>query len=101
MKHKISVPARFKTSLIILLSCNIHFSTDNECVPIIFLCRKRVSEYEEIIVTPIHPPGDFESSQITEENEDFAGRQRFHQTANVQPIIGKQIRPSDSVQILQ
>ncbi|KAK7579906.1 hypothetical protein V9T40_000535 [Parthenolecanium corni] len=65
------------------------------------LFRRRVTEYEEIIVTPIYPPGDFESSQITEENEDFAGRQRFHQTANVQPVIGKQIRPSDSVQILQ
>lgn len=63
--------------------------------------RKRTYEYEEIIVTPVHPPSDIEPSQLTEENEDFAGRLRFHQTANVQPLIGKQMRASDAVQILQ
>lgn len=64
-------------------------------------CRKRTYEYEEIIVTPIHPPSDIQPSQLTEENVDFAGRLRFHQTANVQPLIGKQRMATDTVQILQ
>lgn len=63
--------------------------------------RKRAYEYEEIIVTPVHPPTDIEPSQLTEENEDFSGRLRFHQTANVQPLIGRQMLPSDAVQILR
>lgn len=65
------------------------------------MCRKRTYEYEEIIVTPVHPPTNMESSQLNEENVDFSERLRFHQTANVQPLIGKQLSRSDAVQILQ
>jgi len=62
---------------------------------------RSANDYEEIIVTPVYPPSNLESSQLNEENQDFAGRQRFHQTANVQPVIGRQMRSSDTVQILQ
>lgn len=68
---------------------------------IFFSCRKRAYEYEEIIVTPIHPPSDIQPSQLTEDNEDFAGRLRFHQTANVQPLMGSQGVTAETVQILQ
>lgn len=68
---------------------------------ILRILRKRTYEYEEIIVTPIHPPSEIQPSQLTEENQDFAGRQRFHQTANVQPLIGKQRMSTETVQILQ
>lgn len=40
-------------------------------------------DYEEIVVTPIHPGVQTSSAQLNEENEDFAGRRRYHQIANV------------------
>ncbi|XP_046999272.1 solute carrier family 12 member 8 isoform X1 [Schistocerca americana] len=45
---------------------------------------RRVQEYEQIIVTPVHPGMETLSSQINEDNEDFANRRRYHQTSTVQ-----------------
>ncbi|XP_012256165.2 solute carrier family 12 member 8 [Athalia rosae] len=50
---------------------------------ILRLMGKRVSDYEQIVVTPNHPGVQTSSSQLNEENEDFAGRRRYHQTATV------------------
>lgn len=46
--------------------------------------RKRVTEYEQIVVTPSCPGVNLRSDQLNEENEDFASRRRYHQTAIVQ-----------------
>ncbi|KAJ8951941.1 hypothetical protein NQ318_013608 [Aromia moschata] len=45
---------------------------------------KRVTDYEQIIVTPVHPGVDVTSSQLNEDNVDFANRRRYHQSATVQ-----------------
>lgn len=50
----------------------------------IFFFRKRVTDYEQIIVTPVHPGLDVTSDQINEDNEDFSNRRRYHQSAVVQ-----------------
>lgn len=46
--------------------------------------RKRVYDYEQIVVTPIVSGVDVSSTQLNEENEDFASRRRYHQSAYVQ-----------------
>lgn len=46
-------------------------------------CRRKVYDYEQIVVTPIHPGVETCSAQLNEENEDFSGRRRYHQTATV------------------
>lgn len=46
-------------------------------------CRKKVHDYEQIVVTPIPPGVETCSAQLNEENEDFSGRRRYHQTATV------------------
>lgn len=46
--------------------------------------RKRMQEYEQIVVTPSCPGVDFQSNQMNEENEDFASRRRYHQTSVIQ-----------------
>ncbi|XP_076675412.1 solute carrier family 12 member 8 isoform X3 [Andrena cerasifolii] len=43
----------------------------------------KVYDYEQIVVTPVHPGVETCSTQLNEENEDFAGRRRYHQTATV------------------
>ncbi|XP_046420703.1 solute carrier family 12 member 8 isoform X1 [Neodiprion fabricii] len=50
---------------------------------ILKLMGKRVSDYEQIVVTPNHPGVEISSSQLNEENEDFAGRRRYHQTSTI------------------
>ncbi|XP_057655206.1 solute carrier family 12 member 8 isoform X2 [Diorhabda carinulata] len=45
---------------------------------------RRVTDYEQIIVTPVHPGLDVTSSQLNEDNEDFSNRRRYHQSATVQ-----------------
>lgn len=45
--------------------------------------RRKVYDYEQIVVTPVHPGVETCSAQLNEENEDFAGRRRYHQTATV------------------
>ncbi|CAH1256635.1 unnamed protein product [Diabrotica balteata] len=44
---------------------------------------RRVTDYEQIIVTPVHPGLDVTSSQLNEDNEDFSNRRRYHQSATV------------------
>jgi potassium/chloride transporter 8 len=43
-----------------------------------------VQEYEQIVVTPIHPGVEVTSAQLNEDNEDFAYRRRYHQSSTVQ-----------------
>ncbi|XP_076675411.1 solute carrier family 12 member 8 isoform X2 [Andrena cerasifolii] len=47
------------------------------------LMGRKVYDYEQIVVTPVHPGVETCSTQLNEENEDFAGRRRYHQTATV------------------
>ncbi|XP_020283096.1 solute carrier family 12 member 8 [Pseudomyrmex gracilis] len=47
------------------------------------LMGKKVHDYEQIVVTPIPPGVETCSAQLNEENEDFSGRRRYHQTATV------------------
>ncbi|KAK7870096.1 hypothetical protein R5R35_011077 [Gryllus longicercus] len=48
------------------------------------LMGRRVHEYEQIVVTPMHPGVEVCSAQLNEENEDFASRRRYHQSSTVQ-----------------
>lgn len=48
-----------------------------------FYSRRKVYDYEQIVVTPVHPGVETCSAQLNEENEDFSGRRRYHQTATV------------------
>ncbi|XP_057340185.1 solute carrier family 12 member 8 [Microplitis mediator] len=50
---------------------------------ILRLIGRKIYDYEQIVVTPIHPGVDISSAQLNEENQDFAGRRRYHQTATV------------------
>ncbi|XP_044740944.1 solute carrier family 12 member 8 isoform X2 [Chrysoperla carnea] len=59
---------------------------------ILRLCGKRVQEYEQIIVTPNHPGVDMTSSQINEDNIDFASRRRYHQSSTV---VGHMVNVDD------
>lgn len=50
------------------------------------ICRcvgKRSHEYEQIVVTPVHPELNLTSTQLNEDNQDFASRRRYHQSATV------------------
>lgn len=47
------------------------------------LMGRKVYDYEQIVVTPVHPGVETSSAQLNEENEDFAGRRRYHQTSTV------------------
>ncbi|NXY55074.1 S12A8 protein, partial [Callaeas wilsoni] len=44
-------------------------------------CRKRPSPKEQIVVTPSFATVGMETRQLTEENEDFASRDRYHQSS--------------------
>lgn len=44
---------------------------------------RRVYEYEQIVVTPVHPGVHVTASQLNEDNEDFASRRRYHQSSTV------------------
>ncbi|CAH1103374.1 unnamed protein product [Psylliodes chrysocephalus] len=50
---------------------------------ILRLLGRRVTDYEQIVVTPVHPGMDVTSSQLNEDNQDFANRRRYHQSATV------------------
>lgn len=54
------------------------------CTFIYLFFSKRVQEYEQIVVTPIHPGVEVTSAQLNEENQDFASRRRYHQSSTVQ-----------------
>lgn len=52
-------------------------------VTIAMCLGKKVYDYEQIVVTPVYPGVDVTSSQLNEDNEDFANRRRYHQSATV------------------
>ncbi|XP_043274676.1 solute carrier family 12 member 8 [Venturia canescens] len=52
-------------------------------ISILRLMGRKVYDYEQIVVTPVHPGVETSSAQLNEENEDFAGRRRYHQTSTV------------------
>lgn len=47
------------------------------------LMGKRVYDYEQIVVTPVHHGVETWSTQLNEDNDDFSERRRYHQTATV------------------
>lgn len=52
---------------------------------VVFRCfGKRVHDYEQVVVTPSCPNVPLAAAQLNEENEDFASRRRYHQSAVVQ-----------------
>ncbi|KAJ7419134.1 hypothetical protein BTVI_26525 [Pitangus sulphuratus] len=50
---------------------------------LITLCRRRPSPKEQIVVTPSFATVGMETRQLTEENTDFASRDRYHQSSLV------------------
>lgn len=58
----------------------------NSCVVFTLCFRRKGNDYEEIVIPPEVPNLDLSSDMINEENEDFAYRQRFHQTATIQTM---------------
>ncbi|XP_066938133.1 solute carrier family 12 member 8 [Macrobrachium rosenbergii] len=47
---------------------------------------QRPAEYDQVIVTPLHPGVEITANQLTEENEDFAARSRYHQSTPGQAL---------------
>lgn len=52
-------------------------------IALLRIMGRKVYDYEQIVVTPVHPGVETCSAQLNEENEDFSGRRRYHQTATV------------------
>ncbi|XP_055668826.1 solute carrier family 12 member 8 isoform X1 [Falco peregrinus] len=48
---------------------------------LITLCRRRPSPREQIVVTPSFATVGMETTQLTQENTDFASRDRYHQSS--------------------
>nr|CAI5849063.1 unnamed protein product [Callosobruchus analis] len=44
---------------------------------------RRVIDYEQIVVSPVDPSVDVTPSQLNEDNQDFANRRRYHQSATI------------------
>ncbi|KAK7073144.1 hypothetical protein SK128_011361 [Halocaridina rubra] len=44
------------------------------------------TEYDQVVVTPLHPGVEITANQLTEENEDFAARSRYHQSTPGQAL---------------
>nr|XP_045609919.1 solute carrier family 12 member 8-like [Procambarus clarkii] len=44
------------------------------------------AEYDQVVVTPLHPGVEVTANQLTEENEDFAARSRYHQSTPGQAL---------------
>ncbi|XP_068084944.1 solute carrier family 12 member 8 isoform X2 [Anabrus simplex] len=65
------------------LSAEFHFFRWLKNV-LLRLMGKRVQEYEQIVVTPMHPGVEVRSAQLNEDNEDFASRRRYHQSSTIQ-----------------
>ncbi|XP_076307134.1 solute carrier family 12 member 8 [Tachypleus tridentatus] len=40
-------------------------------------------DYDQIVVTPMHPGMEVMAAQLTEENKDYAARERYHQSTTV------------------
>ncbi|XP_042861452.1 solute carrier family 12 member 8-like [Penaeus japonicus] len=47
---------------------------------------QRSAEYDQVVVTPLHPGVEVTANQLTEENEDFAARSRYHQSTPGQAL---------------
>lgn len=63
----------------------MHFTRMSACTYLFnFICRKRMHDYEQVVVTPSCPNVPLAAAQLNEENEDFASRRRYHQSAVVQ-----------------
>ncbi|XP_054268188.1 solute carrier family 12 member 8 isoform X2 [Macrosteles quadrilineatus] len=54
-------------------------------IALLRICGRKGVDYEEIVIPPEVPNLNLCRDQINEENEDFAYRQRFHQTASIRP----------------
>ncbi|KAF2883023.1 hypothetical protein ILUMI_23161 [Ignelater luminosus] len=50
---------------------------------------RRFYEYERIVVTPTYPAVDITTAQLNEDNQDFASRRRYHQSATMQGHLVK------------
>lgn len=46
--------------------------------------RKRVIDYEQVVVTPSCPGVNLSPTQLNDDNEDFQSRRRYHHSAVVQ-----------------
>ncbi|NXR09434.1 S12A8 protein, partial [Semnornis frantzii] len=56
-------------------------------------CRRRPSPKEQIVVTPSFATVGMETTQLTEENADFASRDRYHQSSLIsREEFGKQFQ---------
>jgi len=68
-----------------------------ECISA--LCGRKPRGYEEIVISSMDPHMEVEASQLTEENEDFASRSRYHQTSTVR---GRNLdnRPEDELALV-
>lgn len=52
---------------------------------VVFRCfGKRVTDYEQVVVTPSCPGVNVMSAQLNEDNDDFSSRRRYHQSSVVQ-----------------
>ncbi len=51
----------------------------------VFVFRKSSHEYDHIVVTPMHPGVEVMAAQLTEDNEDYLSRERYHHSSMVQP----------------
>lgn len=57
------------------------------------VCRRRPSPKEQIVVTPSLATVGMETTQLTEENADFASRDRYHQSSLIsREQFGKQFQ---------
>lgn len=53
--------------------------------------RKRVNDYEQVVVTPACPGVNLAPQQLNEENEDFQSRRRYHHSSVVQGHLVEEI----------
>lgn len=59
-------------------------------------CRRKPSDYEQIVVAPAHPGVQTMESQLNEENVDYASRHRYHHSTTLQTSSRFQQHSDDS-----
>ena len=66
--------------------CRSHITPSaNHLRSVFVLSRRRTAtQYDRMVVTPMAPGVNVQQTQVTEENEDFEDRSRYHQST-VQP----------------
>lgn len=54
-------------------------------MPSIIACifRRRIIDYEQIVISSVDPNLDITASQLNEDNLDFPNRRRYHQSATI------------------